>query len=55
MIGEIAGARGAERDRRACAAAKNARRFRILIGEYDVVLGAFAVDQDDLYRLSLRG
>ena len=55
QIGEIAGARGAEGDGRARAAADNAWRLRILLREYDVVLGAFAVDQDDLDHLSLRG
>ena len=52
QIGEIAGARGAEGDGRARAPADNARRLRILLGEHDVVLGAFAVDQDDLDHLS---
>ena len=42
---------GAEGDRRAGALAGDARRFGVLIGKDDVVLGALAIDQRELHDL----
>ena len=55
LSGLAAGARRMEGDGRTRSPPDNARRLRVLVGEYDVVLGAFAVGQDDLDYLSFGG
>ena len=54
-IDEVSGLVGAECDRRAGAFSGHARRRGVLVGEYDVVLRPFAVDQSELNHLSLNG
>ena len=39
-------------DRRACAPTVHPRRFRVLVGKYDVMFGALAVDQGELHDLA---
>ena len=51
-IDEVSGFRRAENDRRARALAVHPRRFRVLIGKYDVMFGALAIDQGELHDLS---
>ena len=54
-VDEIPGLGGAECNRRARALAGDARRARILIGQHDIVLGAFAIDEGELHDLSFGG
>ena len=51
-IDEVSGFRRAENNRRAGALAIHPRRFRVLIGKYDVMFGALAIDQGELHDLS---
>jgi hypothetical protein len=53
-INEIAGLARPEGDGGAGAFAGNAWRFGVLIGKYDVVLGALAIDQRELDDLTFR-
>ena len=53
-IDEVAGLGGAESNRRARAFSGHARRFRILVGKDDIVLGTLAIDQGELDHLTFR-
>ena len=52
-IHEVSAAARTKRHAGACSASRDPLRTRILVGENNIVLGALAIEQDDLHHLSL--